>query len=99
MLYPGTMPRSVSTVKRRGNVSRRAVLHGGPQRRSLERDTKPSAKLPRQDRRREREARARGDEFRRYTYRDVTEDAALVAGELRPLLNAPETPRRAAALA
>jgi hypothetical protein len=31
-----------------------------------------------QDRRREREARARGDEFRRYTYRDVSDDRALV---------------------
>jgi putative AbiEi antitoxin of type IV toxin-antitoxin system len=39
-----------------------------------------------QDRRREREARARGDEFRRYTYGDVTLDAALVVAELRQLL-------------
>jgi hypothetical protein len=39
-----------------------------------------------QDRRREREARARGDEFRRYTYGDVTDDLALVLGELRSLL-------------
>jgi hypothetical protein len=39
-----------------------------------------------QDRRREREARARGDEFRRYSYRDVTEDQALVLAELRDLL-------------
>ena len=35
-----------------------------------------------QDRRREREARARGDDFRRYTYGDVTE---------RPLFNARRT--------
>jgi very-short-patch-repair endonuclease len=39
-----------------------------------------------QDRRREREARARGDEFRRYTYGDVCEDRALMLGELRELL-------------
>jgi hypothetical protein len=39
-----------------------------------------------QDRRREREARARGDEFRRYTYGDVVEDGRLVVNELRKLL-------------
>ncbi len=39
-----------------------------------------------QDRRREREARVRGDEFRRYTHGDVTEDQALVLAELRELL-------------
>jgi hypothetical protein len=39
-----------------------------------------------QDRRREREARARGDEFRRYTYGDVYEDQRLMLAELRPLL-------------
>ena len=39
-----------------------------------------------QDRRREREARARGDEFRRFTYGDVTEDHAQVLAELRRLL-------------
>jgi very-short-patch-repair endonuclease len=39
-----------------------------------------------QDRRREREARARGDEFRRYTYGDVTDDQPLVLAELRGLL-------------
>jgi very-short-patch-repair endonuclease len=38
------------------------------------------------DRRRERTARARGDEYRRYTYGDVTEDPELVLAELRPLL-------------
>jgi very-short-patch-repair endonuclease len=38
------------------------------------------------DRRREREARARGDEFRRYTYRDVVEEPALMLAELRTLL-------------
>jgi Transcriptional regulator, AbiEi antitoxin len=39
-----------------------------------------------QDRRREREARARGDEFRRYTYGDVFEDPAQMLAELRALL-------------
>jgi very-short-patch-repair endonuclease len=41
-----------------------------------------------QDRRREREARARGDEFRRYTYADVFEDRAQMLTELRALLPA-----------
>jgi putative AbiEi antitoxin of type IV toxin-antitoxin system len=39
-----------------------------------------------QDRRREREARARGDEFRRYTYGDVLEHPRLMLRELRGLL-------------
>ena len=39
-----------------------------------------------QDRRREREARARGDEIRRYTYADVFEEPALMLAELRALL-------------
>jgi very-short-patch-repair endonuclease len=39
-----------------------------------------------QDRRREREARARGDEFRRYTYGDVVEHPGLMLAELRALL-------------
>jgi hypothetical protein len=39
-----------------------------------------------QDRRREREARARGDEFRRYTYGDVIESPRLMLAELRKLL-------------
>jgi very-short-patch-repair endonuclease len=39
-----------------------------------------------QDRRREREARARGDEFRRYTYGDVTDEPRLMLAELRSLL-------------
>ena len=38
-----------------------------------------------QDRRREREARARGDEFRRYTWGDVFEDPGLMLAELRAL--------------
>jgi hypothetical protein len=38
------------------------------------------------DRRREREARARGDDFRRYTYGDVCEDSRLMLQELRSLL-------------
>jgi hypothetical protein len=43
------------------------------------------------DRRREREARARGDEFRRYTRDDVFEEPALMLAELRRLL-APNDP-------
>jgi very-short-patch-repair endonuclease len=39
-----------------------------------------------QDRHREREARARGDEFRRYTYGDVFEEPKLMLAELRRLL-------------
>jgi len=42
-----------------------------------------------QDRRREREARARGDEFRRYTYGDVLERPRLMIAELRTLLLRP----------
>ena len=38
------------------------------------------------DRRREREAYARGDEFRRYTYGDVYEDSRLMLAELRDLI-------------
>jgi hypothetical protein len=41
-----------------------------------------------QDRRREREAYARGDHFRRYTYGDVFEDARPMLRELRALLSA-----------
>jgi very-short-patch-repair endonuclease len=39
-----------------------------------------------QDRLREREARSRGDEFRRYAWRDVFEDPAFMLGELPELL-------------
>jgi very-short-patch-repair endonuclease len=39
-----------------------------------------------QDRRREREARARGDEFRRYTSLDVFDDPRFMLSELRGLL-------------
>ena len=39
-----------------------------------------------QDRQREREARKRADEFRRYTYADVFEDPAFMLAELRELL-------------
>jgi very-short-patch-repair endonuclease len=46
-----------------------------------------------QDRRREREARARGDEFRRYTYGDVLEDPRFMLGELRGLLLVSRVPR------
>jgi very-short-patch-repair endonuclease len=38
------------------------------------------------DRRREREARARGDEFRRYTWGDVHEEPAATIAELRRIL-------------
>jgi very-short-patch-repair endonuclease len=41
------------------------------------------------DRRREREAYARGDQFRRYTWGDVFEDSALMRAELRALLKRP----------
>jgi very-short-patch-repair endonuclease len=41
-----------------------------------------------QDRRREREARARGDEFRRYIWEDVFETADLTLREMRQLLGA-----------
>ena len=54
-----------------------------------------------QDRGREREAYARGDELRRYTYGDVTERPDAVVRELEPLLRIPlpknalsEPPRR-----
>lgn len=40
-----------------------------------------------QDHRREREARARGDEFRRYTHADVFEDPRFMLRELRSLLS------------
>ena len=39
-----------------------------------------------QDRRREREARARGDDFRRYTWGDVFEESEQTLAELRRLL-------------
>jgi hypothetical protein len=42
------------------------------------------------DRRREREARARGDEFRRYTYGDVIEAPRFMLTELRGLLGSGE---------
>ena len=42
-----------------------------------------------QDRLREREARARGDEFRRYTYGDVLEDPRYLLRELSALLGRP----------
>jgi very-short-patch-repair endonuclease/predicted transcriptional regulator of viral defense system len=40
-----------------------------------------------QDRRRERQARARGDEFRRYTWYDVVEDRRAMVAELLHLLS------------
>ena len=42
-----------------------------------------------QDRRREREAHASGDDFRRYTYGDVCEEPRLMLAELRNLLHHP----------
>jgi very-short-patch-repair endonuclease len=42
-----------------------------------------------QDRRREREAHARGDDLRRYTYGDVIDAPRLVLAELSALLTAP----------
>src|SRR4051794_22022616 len=39
-----------------------------------------------QDRKRERQARARGDDFRRYTYADVYEEPAAMMAELRSIL-------------
>jgi len=42
-----------------------------------------------QDREREREARARGDEFRRYTWRDVEEEPERMLSDLQRLLDAP----------
>jgi hypothetical protein len=42
-----------------------------------------------QDRRREREAHARGDDFRRYTYGDVTDDPSQMLAELDALLQRP----------
>ncbi len=39
------------------------------------------------DRRREREAYARGDDFRRYTYGDVFENPGPMLGELRSVLS------------
>jgi hypothetical protein len=45
-----------------------------------------------QDRQREREARARGDDFRRYTWGDVFETPARTVRELRPLLLATDDP-------
>jgi hypothetical protein len=47
-----------------------------------------------QDRRREREARARGDDFRRYTYGDVFERPASVLGELRTVVPPTARPAR-----
>ena len=40
-----------------------------------------------QDRRREREAYARGDSFRRFTWEDITERPTAVVSELRALLS------------
>lgn len=42
-----------------------------------------------QDRRREREARARGDDFRRFTYDDITKNETIALNELRQVLSSP----------
>ena len=47
-----------------------------------------------QDRRREREAYARGDGFRRYTWGDVFEHPGQMLAELRALLSQPAAPSR-----
>jgi very-short-patch-repair endonuclease len=44
------------------------------------------------DRHREREAHARGDDFRRYTYGDVLENPALMLAELTALLTRAASP-------
>ena len=44
-----------------------------------------------QGHRRKREAHARDDQFRRYTWTDVAEDPAAMLAELRPLLRARPT--------
>ena len=46
-----------------------------------------------QDRRRERDARARGDEFRRYTWADVFEQPGPMISELRTLIGTPKSGR------
>jgi very-short-patch-repair endonuclease len=52
------------------------------------------------DRRREREARSRGDEFRRYTWSDVVEAPAFMLEDLRVLLGVrPRAPARSPARA
>jgi very-short-patch-repair endonuclease len=50
-----------------------------------------------QDRQREREARARGDDFRRYTYGDVFERPRPMLDELRPLLQCSRSPASSSA--
>jgi very-short-patch-repair endonuclease len=47
-----------------------------------------------QDRHREREAHARGDDFRRYTYGDVFEDPAPMLGDIRAALTPAGPPPR-----
>lgn len=44
-----------------------------------------------QDRQQEREARARGDEFRRYTWLDIDEQPAPLLADLRQLLTSQGT--------
>jgi hypothetical protein len=71
----GTTPAQVEAVLERrpnspGAAKLRAVLRGDAPV-TLSRLEKRFLVLLREDRRREREARARGDEFRRYTWGDV----------------------------
>jgi very-short-patch-repair endonuclease len=47
-----------------------------------------------QDRKRERQARARGDDFRRYTWDDVFEDPEALLSELSPIVGSPRRRRR-----
>jgi hypothetical protein len=46
--------------------------------------------------RRQREARARGEEFRRYSWTDVTEEAGAMVAEIRVLLSSGSAPRSGA---
>jgi predicted transcriptional regulator of viral defense system len=78
----GTTPAHVDAVLARrsntkGAAKLRRILHGYHR----------SPHAWELDRRREREARRRGDEFRRYTRDDVFEDPRTVLAELRPLLS------------
>ncbi len=76
-------------VTNRPAGGRRVDCRWAPQRLTVELDSyryHSSRHAWEQDRRREREARARGDEFRRYTYGDVFEAPALTLRELNGLL-------------
>ena len=90
----GTTPAQVEAVLERrpnspGAAKLRAVLRGDAPV-TLSRLEKRFLVLLREDRRRERQARARGDEFRRYTWGDVYEQPEPTPAEMRALL--PATP-------